>query len=119
MYKREMHPNVEKIRERYRIYPDALRHAQHWAWLRKKAQAQYRREEWNLSIDEWFKLWDDSGQWNNRGRHEHASAMFMIDPELGWHVWNVEIVDRTERLRELALARPVGKRGGRPKKNGN
>lgn len=101
MYKRELHPNGENFRNRYRIYPDPVRHAQHWAWLRKKAQAHFRGEAWTLTIDQWFQLWDASGQWDNRGRHPHASAMFMRDPELGWHVDNVEICDRTVKLAQL------------------
>jgi len=118
MYKKELHPNPDMFRNRYRIYPDDIKHAQHWAWLRKKAQATYRGEDWTLSIDEWFKIWDESGQWDNRGRHRHSSAMFMIDPEKGWHVWNVAIFDRTVKLGEIARGRTNNK-GGRPKKNGN
>jgi len=84
-----------------RLYADFDRHDQHWAYMRKRAQAKYRGESWTLTIDEWFALWDTSGQWHNRGRHPHASAVFMRDPERGWHVWNVEVCDRTLRLREL------------------
>lgn len=119
MYKKDLHPNADNLRYRYRIYEDDLRHDQHWAWLRKKAQATYRGEAWTLTIDEWFKLWNDSGQWDNRGRHPHASAMFMKDPKKGWHVDNVEICDRTLKLRELATGRTRPGIGGRPKKNGN
>lgn len=104
-------------RGRLRCYPDDLRHDQHWAWLRKKAQATFRGEEWTLTIEEWFDIWDKSDQWDNRGRHPHASAMFMKDPEKGWHAWNVEIVDRTVRLSQMASTRH-NNNGGRLKKNG-
>lgn len=118
MNKRELHPNGVNFGGRFRIYPDDRKHDQHWAWLRKKAQAKYRGEDWTLTIDEWFKLWDDSDQWDNRGRHPHASAMFMKDPQLGWHIWNVEICDRTVRLRELVKHRHKNglPGGGRPRK---
>jgi hypothetical protein len=118
MYKPELHPKGTKMVNKTKIYSDPNRHAQHWAWLRKKAQAVFRGEQWTLTIEQWFKLWDDSGQWENRGRHPHASAIFMQDPELGWHIWNVEVCDRTVKLAELARGRTNNK-GGRPKKNGN
>lgn len=100
-----------------RLYEDDLRHDQHWAWLRKKAQAAYRGESWTLSIEEWFDMWDKSDQWDNRGRHPHASAVFMKDPEKGWHIWNVAVFDRTVKLAEIARGR-IRNNGGRPKKNG-
>jgi hypothetical protein len=93
------------------MYADFDRHDQHWAYLRKKAQAKFRGEAWTLTIDEWFKLWDDSGLWHNRGRHPHASAVFLQDPEGGWHIDNVEICDRTVKLRELRLGKPRPTRG--------
>lgn len=101
-----------------RVYMDPVKHDQHWAWLRKKAQAVFRGEQWTLTIEQWFKLWDDSAQWENRGRHKNSSAVFMQDPDLGWHIWNVEVCNRSNRLRELNSG--AGK--GRPKKgmkNGN
>jgi hypothetical protein len=93
------------------MYADFDRHDQHWAYLRKKAQAKFRGEEWSLTIEQWFKLWDDSGLWHNRGRHPHASAVFLQDPEGGWHIHNVEICDRTVKLRELRLGKPRPTRG--------
>lgn len=99
------------------IYLDPEKHQQHWAWMRKRIQAKYRGEEWTISIEEFFDLWDKSGLWHNRGRHRDASAMFMIDPEKGWHTWNVEIVNRSERLSEMNTGNPRIK--GRPRKNGN
>ena len=105
-------------RGRLRYYQDDLLHDQHWAWLRKKAQATFRGEEWTLSIEEWFDLWAKSGQWENRGRHPHASAVFMTDPEKGWHAWNVAVCDRTEMLSKIAKNR-TRNNGGRPRKNGN
>jgi len=93
------------------VYMDPVRHAQHWAWMRKKAQAAFRNESWSLTLEEWFDIWDKSDQWDNRGRHTNASAMFMIDPQKGWHTHNVEIVNRTVRLRELHKGKV------RPRKN--
>jgi hypothetical protein len=98
------------------VYMDAIRHEQHWAWLRKKAQAKFRGESWTLTIEEWFEVWDKSDQWDNRGRHPNSSAVFMRDPELGWHLWNVEVCNRSQRLREIHLGNP--RLTGRPKKNG-
>jgi hypothetical protein len=98
------------------IYMDPVLHDQHWAWLRKKAQAVFRGESWSLTIEEWFDLWAASGLWDNRGRHKDSSAMFMIDPQKGWHVYNVEIVNRSKRLSEINSGNPRIK--GRPRKNG-
>lgn len=95
-----------------RVYMDPDQHQQHWAWLRKKAQAVFRGEQWTLTIEEWFKLWEDSGMWHNRGRHKDASAVFKIDPNKGWHAWNVEVCNRSKKLRELNS----GPGKGRPKK---
>ena len=99
-----------------RVYSDTDQHDQHWAWLRKKAQADFRKEEWSITIEEWFKLWSDSGLWHNRGRHKDASAVFMTDPELGWHLWNVQVCNRSQRLSQMNSGNP--RITGRPKKNG-
>lgn len=108
MYNKET--NIKGLKRRLGecLYMDPVRHEQHWAWMRKKAQAIYRNEPWELTIEQFFQLWDDSKQWDNRGRHPGSSAMFMIDTDLGWTIDNVEICDRSKRLRQIhtAKARP-------------
>jgi hypothetical protein len=79
-----------------RLYHDPLLHAQHIAFLRARAQARYRKEPWELSLDHYFALWQ--GCWEQRGRSRNSLVLARIDLEGGWTIDNVEITTRYEQL---------------------
>lgn len=86
----------------WRSGPDLFRHELHYAFIKHKAQAKYRREEYSLTIDDWYSLWDlDS--WLKRGRNKTSICLAQIDPKGGWHIDNVELISRTEHLKNRRI----------------
>lgn len=63
------------------------------SWRMKKNQAKFRREEWNLSFDEYVQIWGD--QWIEHGREKNDIQMARIDPEQPWQPGNVDLVDQS------------------------
>jgi hypothetical protein len=79
-----------------RKYYDQDLHEKHIAFLRARAQANFRKEGWDLTIDNYFDLW--STDWNLRGRARNAKVLSRKDFEKGWTLENVEIITRYEQL---------------------
>lgn len=69
---------------------------QYYALLKHRAQAKYRGETHSLTLEEWRKLWQD--HWLERGRTPDSLCLVQCDPELGWHLNNVQIMTRREYL---------------------
>jgi hypothetical protein len=79
-------------------YPDPETRDQYYGWLKHRAQAKFRGEDYTLTKEEWFDYWKD-GAWAQRGRQPHNLSLVQIDPDLGWHKSNCEVVLRIEYLR--------------------
>lgn len=92
---------------------DPYKHQMYMPWLKAKAQANYRKEEWLLTFNEYYKLWKD--KWEERGRDADQLCMTRHDWEGEWEIDNVYICTRKEHCARQGLAR----RGEiRRKKNG-
>lgn len=72
-------------------------HKQYIAWLRAKAQANFRKEVWLLSFDEFQRLWQ--GHWERRGRGTENFVMTREDHQGAWVMGNVQVTRRYEYLR--------------------
>lgn len=83
--------------------PDEYKHQMYVPWMMAKAQAKFRGEEWDLSFDEYFELWN--GNWDQRGRAADDLCMTRKDWERGWHLSNCYIAVRTEHLVRQGHAR--------------
>lgn len=92
--------------------PDQFRHEMYMPWLRAKAQANFRKEGWTLTFEEFFELWKND--WDNRGRQPENVCMTRIDKDMPWSNDNVIIVTRLDHLREQNKGRVGKKKGGRP-----
>jgi hypothetical protein len=79
-----------------KMYHDQDRHEQHIAFLRARAQANFRKESWQLTIEDYFRLWSED--WYERGRARDSKVLARIDFEQGWTLDNVEITTRYEQL---------------------
>jgi hypothetical protein len=93
--------------------PDETAHNQYIAWMRHKAQANYRREAHEITYAEWVKIWNQDDAWSQRGRGIDSVCLCMVDSELGWSTDNVEIVSRREQLSRsghFGLGRPKPRR---------
>ena len=77
--------------------PDPFRHKQHIAFLRQKAQANFRDEGWQFTFEQWLAVWGDLIEY--RGRQKGSMTMVRIDYEKPWSPENARIVDRKEHSR--------------------
>ena len=48
--------------------PDPEEHKRYRVFIQQRNQAQWREEGWTISFEAWKDLWNQSGQWANRGR---------------------------------------------------
>ena len=92
-----------------RIYQDPQLHVRYNPFLKSRAQAWYRKEEWSLNFEEWCSLWTWD-KWQLRGKASSDFAMVRIDYEKGWSLANCEIVTRREQLRRNSAHRVEIKR---------
>lgn len=76
--------------------PDEFRHSLYVPWLKAKAQANFRKEEWTLTFEEWFDLWKND--WHKRGRKADSTCMTRLDSEKGWTADNTVLMLRREQL---------------------
>lgn len=65
----------------------------YYGWLKHKAQAKYRSEDYSLTYEEWAELWTHD-KWLCRGRGREDLCLMQLAPGLGWHKGNVEVVTR-------------------------
>jgi hypothetical protein len=77
--------------------PDEFRHSLYIPWLKAKAQANYRNEEWTLTFDEWFDMWKDD--WHLRGRAAEDICMTRADCDGAWSAENTVLMTRREHLK--------------------
>lgn len=78
-------------------------HDQYVAWSRAKAQAAFRNEQWDLTFEEFQKIWQ--GYWDQRGRASTDYCMSREDPFGPWTIDNVNCIQRREYLRRQAMYR--------------
>ncbi|CAB4165976.1 hypothetical protein UFOVP849_8 [uncultured Caudovirales phage] len=79
--------------------PDPEEHRKYRVFIQQKNQAQWRGEGWDITFDQWKQLWDQSGQWHNRGRSRDCYCMTRRNVELTWTPDNVMIITREEHSR--------------------
>jgi len=77
--------------------PDPVRHKRYIAFLRQKAQANFRDEGWNFTFDEWLAVWGENIVY--RGRQRGTMTMVRVDYKQPWSKTNSRIVDRREHSR--------------------
>jgi hypothetical protein len=70
-----------------------------YAYTRAKNQASYRKEVWDIDLDEWFLLWHSQALFYNRGTASHNVVLTRLDPIKPWCLENTEIMCRTQQQR--------------------
>jgi hypothetical protein len=83
-----------------------VEHKKYRVFIQQRNQAQWRGEGWHISFEEWKQLWDESGQWELRGRVKGTWCMSRRDWNEPWTVDNTQVITREEhaRLQGDALA---------------
>lgn len=67
------------------------------AFLSQRRNAKRRGIEWNLTYQQWRKIWDDSGLLHARGRR--GFVMHRLDSAGAYEIGNVEIVSAADNFR--------------------
>ena len=84
-------------------------HKQYLAFLQMRAQANYRKEEFNLSFEEFQAVWRD--KWDMKGRGVDDYCLTREDPEGPWDIKNVICLLRVDHLRRQKLFKQDKKNG--------
>lgn len=79
--------------------PDPIRHQQHDAYNKHRAQALFRGEEYSLTFYDYEQIWGDL--WHRRGKQRDSMVMTRQDLEDGWHPYNTIIMLRLDHLRRM------------------
>lgn len=77
--------------------PDLLVREKYYAYLKHRAQAKHRSEDYSLTWENWQELWNDK-TWNCRGRGGDCLILGRVDWSAGWHPHNVKIMTRKEHF---------------------
>jgi alpha-L-fucosidase len=72
--------------------PNPVMHNYYKKWQQQRNQANYRKEGWEFTFDEWITKWGDDI--NNRGRTKLSKTMIRPDITKPWSKQNSEIVTR-------------------------
>lgn len=81
--------------------PDIVTRDKYYAWLKHRAQAKYRKEDYDLTWEDWQTLWSNE-DYLKRGRKINDLCLQKIDPDGGWTITNVEVNTRYEYLKRAA-----------------
>jgi hypothetical protein len=73
------------------------------AYNKMKSQAKFRKEAWELTLEDFFELWRD--HWLDRGRGSDNVVLARIDPAQAWHKHNAEITPRWQHINKVAALR--------------
>jgi len=78
--------------------PDPVVKQHRLRWSRAKAQARFWRQEWTIIWEDYLDLFKTApGRWG--GRDANALHLARRDTTMGWHIWNVHLVNRGESMR--------------------
>ena len=81
--------------------PDPQRHDQFQKFGQQKNQAQWRKEPWYLTFDEFVQIWYQ--RWHLRGRGVNDLCLTRIDYFKPWQLDNVEILNRGNHIRNQKI----------------
>lgn len=76
--------------------PDEYRHSMYHPWQKMKAQAKFRGDDFDLSFEEFFNIWN--GHWHERGRQADNLCLTRKDWGGPWDKDNSILVTRQEHL---------------------
>ena len=77
---------------------DDYTHESHYAYLKHRAQARYRSEQYDLTFEEWHSFWTPETL-AQRGRNIDSLVLTRKDWDLAWCVDNVHIITRKQHLK--------------------
>ena len=97
-------------------HPDPRVHDQYYGFLRMRAQANFRHEEWDLTFEEYQAIWD--ARWESRGKRSDQYCLTREDPEKPWNLANIICILRHDQLVRANQIKKDKGRGRYSKKRG-
>ena len=82
-----------------RIYLSDFDNERRLAFVRSRAQAIFRNEEWNLTWKDFQAFWNTRILWDQRGRHSNDLVLTRMDWQGPWSKDNCCIITRLDHLR--------------------
>jgi hypothetical protein len=79
-----------------------------WTFRESRRQAVSVGYEWDISIKDWWAIWQASGKWEQRGRKAESYALFRKDNQGPFSADNLEVVTFSQgisHLRKCEIAR--------------
>lgn len=100
----------------WKIGPNEELHKMYQPWLCARAQANFRKEGFDLTFEQWCELW--MPLWHRRGRKPDDVCMTRVDIERPWTWGNVIIIERKDHfeIQNQQKSKKQYKRRGRPPK---
>ena len=89
---------MPKPKHPYHRHKDPLDHKRNRWFVRSRAQAEFRGEQWNLTYEEFCEFWPTEEIINRRGRDGDSLCLTRLDPELPWDRTNTCQVTRKIQL---------------------
>jgi hypothetical protein len=84
---------------KHKMFDNKFTNDRRLAWVRSKAQAEFRGELWNLSWEEFCHFWSNEELWKRRGRHNEDLVLTRYDIDGVWDRTNCCIITRYDHLR--------------------
>ena len=81
----------------YKMFRDSFSNERRLAWIRSKAQAEFRGEVWNISWEEFCHFWKTPSLWSRRGRHINNLVLTRYNVEAPWDKDNCCIITKIGR----------------------
>lgn len=78
--------------------PDVERREKYYAYLKHKAQANFRGELYLLTWEDWEYIWTQA-RWRRRGRRISDLCLTQLEWGSGWSMDNVTICTRREHFK--------------------
>ena len=80
-------------------------------YTQQLCQARKRNVEWLFTFETWWKMWQDSGKWEQRGRKQGQYCMARKGDVGPYSVDNVDIITIIQNSIDANKDRPTGRKG--------
>ena len=97
--------NKEKIAVIRRAYEKKWIQTPKGKYSIQKRKAKRRKIEWNLTFDEWWNIWQESGKWDERGCNSEQYVMCRTGDIGAYELGNIRIDKAINNTLEIGLTR--------------
>lgn len=91
-------PRIRQVHNQYWYYKDDFSHERHYGFLKTRTSVRSRGENWHLTIEDYFELWNDEDKWSRRGKNSDSYILTRRDRDGDWTLENCEVILRRTLL---------------------